>query len=165
VVAIYLRVSTDHQTTENQERGAAAHRAGHEIVAIYPDAGISGSKGRDQRPGFDRMHRDAARRRFDIVMAWSVDRLGRSLQDLCGFLTELHALKIDLHLHQQGVGGAPWCRCWRCRAGATSRHRTDALTLSLRPKGALVGANAKHRRIVADISRASRPNILSLRLR
>src|SRR3954469_20261806 len=92
--AIYLRVSTDGQTTANQERElrAAAERIGHEIVAVYRDAGISGSKGRDQRPGFDAMHKDAARRRFDVAMAWSVDRLGRSLQDLCGFLSELHAL-------------------------------------------------------------------------
>ena len=49
------------------------------------------------------MHKDAARRRFDVVMAWSVDRLGRSLQDLCGFLSELHSLDIDLFLHQQGI--------------------------------------------------------------
>src|SRR4051812_10811255 len=103
--AIYLRISTNEQTTDNQERElrAAAERMGHEIVAVYRDAGISGSKGRDQRPGFDAMHKDAARRRFDVVMAWSVDRLGRSLQDLCGFLSELHALRIDLYLHQQGI--------------------------------------------------------------
>ena len=106
--AIYLRVSTDEQTTENQERElrAAAERNGHEIVAVYRDAGISGSKDRDQRPGFDAMHKDAARRRFDVVMAWSVDRLGRSLQDLCGFLSELHSLGIDLFLHQQGIDTA-----------------------------------------------------------
>ena len=56
------------------------------------------------RPGFDHaMHKDAARRRFDVVMAWTVDRLGRSLQDLCGFLSELHSLGIDLFLHQQGI--------------------------------------------------------------
>ena len=76
---------------------------GHEIVAVYRDAGISGSKDRDQRPCFDAMHKDAARRRFDVVMAWSVDRLGRSLQDLRGFLFELHSLGIDLFLHQQGI--------------------------------------------------------------
>jgi DNA invertase Pin-like site-specific DNA recombinase len=70
---------------------------------VYRDAGISGSKGRDQRPGFDAMHKDAARRRFNVVMVWSVDRLGRSLQDLCGFLSELHSLGIDLFLHQQGL--------------------------------------------------------------
>ena len=71
--AIYLRVSTDEQTTDNQERElrATAERAGHEVVAVYRDAGISGAKGRDKRPGFDAMHKDAARRRFDVVMAWS----------------------------------------------------------------------------------------------
>ena len=86
--AIYLRISTNEQTTDNQERElrAAAARAGHEIVAVYRDAGITGSKGRDQRPGFDALHKDAARRQFDVVMAWSVDRLGRSLQHLVGFL-------------------------------------------------------------------------------
>src|SRR5262249_25317038 len=58
---------------------------------------------RDKRPAFDQLCRDAARREFDIVMAWSVDRLGRSLQDLIGFLSEIHSLCIDLYLHQQGL--------------------------------------------------------------
>jgi DNA invertase Pin-like site-specific DNA recombinase len=70
--------------------------------AVYKDHGISGAKGRDKRPAFDALCRDAAQRKFDVVMAWSVDRLGRSLQDLIGFLSELHALRIDLFLHQQG---------------------------------------------------------------
>src|ERR1700720_3685566 len=102
---LYLRVSTVEQTTANQERElrAVAERMGHEIVHVYKDHGISGAKGRDGRPEFDRMCRDAAKRQFDVVMAWSVDRLGRSLQDLVGFLSELHALKIDLYLHQQGI--------------------------------------------------------------
>lgn len=103
--AIYLRVSTDTQTTENQRRelaAVAAHR-GWEIVGIYEDAGVSGAKGRDKRPEFDRLCRDATRRRFDVVMSWSVDRLGRSLQDLVGFLAELHSVGVDLFLHQQGV--------------------------------------------------------------
>jgi DNA invertase Pin-like site-specific DNA recombinase len=103
--ALYLRVSTDDQSTERQERElteAAAHM-GHTVTEVYVDNGISGAKSRNGRPAFDRLHRDAARRRFDIVMAWSVDRLGRSLQDLVGFLSELHALKIDLYLHQQGL--------------------------------------------------------------
>src|SRR6195256_6790013 len=60
-------------------------------------------KGRDKRPAFDALCRDATQRKFDVVMAWSVDRLGRSLQDLVGFLSELHALRIDLYLHQQGL--------------------------------------------------------------
>jgi DNA invertase Pin-like site-specific DNA recombinase len=104
-VALYLRTSTLDQTTENQERElrAAAARLGHEIVEVYSDNGISGSKSRDQRPAFDRLHKDAARRRFDLVMAWSVDRLGRSVQDLVAFLSELHASRVGLYLHQQGL--------------------------------------------------------------
>lgn len=103
--ALYLRVSTDEQTTENQRRELteAASRAGWEIVATYRDEGISGAKGRDKRPGLDAMLKDATRRKFDVVMAWSVDRLGRSLQDLVGMLTEIHAAGIDLYLHQQAI--------------------------------------------------------------
>jgi DNA invertase Pin-like site-specific DNA recombinase len=74
-----------------------------EIVHVYRDHGVSGAKGRDKRPQFDRLCRDATKREFDVVIAWSVDRLGRSLQDLVGFLSEIHALKIDLYLHQQGI--------------------------------------------------------------
>ena len=102
---LYLRVSTVDQTTANQERELrqVADRMGCEIVHVYKDHGISGAKGRDKRPAFDTMCKDAARRQFGVVMAWSVDRLGRSLKDLVGFLSELHALKIDLFLHQQGL--------------------------------------------------------------
>ena len=60
-------------------------------------------KGREKRPAFDRMLKDATRGRFDLVMAWSVDRLGRSLQDLVGFLGDVHAQGIDLYLDRQGV--------------------------------------------------------------
>jgi DNA invertase Pin-like site-specific DNA recombinase len=105
---LYLRVSTIDQTTANQERELreVASRMGCEIVRVYKDHGISGAKARDKRPEFDRLLRDAAQRKFDMVMAWSVDRLGRSLQDL-SFLTELHALHIDLFLHQQGLDTTP----------------------------------------------------------
>src|SRR5438128_1945513 len=77
--AIYLRVSTDKQSTDNQERELreAADRSGWGVVETYRDAGVSGAKGRNNRPGFDALCKDAARRRFDVVMAWSVDRLGR----------------------------------------------------------------------------------------
>jgi DNA invertase Pin-like site-specific DNA recombinase len=104
-VAMYTRVSTDHQTTENQERElrAVAERMGWRIVEVYRDEGVSGAKSRSDRPAFDALCKDAARRRFDMVMAWSVDRLGRSLQDLVAFLSELHAMGIDLFLHQQGL--------------------------------------------------------------
>src|SRR5215472_10143351 len=96
---LYLRVSTIDQTTANQERElrATAERMGCEIVKVYKDHGISGAKGRDKRPQFDALCRDMARRQFDLVMAWSVDRLGRSLQDLTGFLSEMHSLGVDLY--------------------------------------------------------------------
>jgi len=102
---LYLRVSTIDQTTANQERELReiAARMGCEVVKVYKDHGISGTRGRDKRPALDKLCRDAARREFDMVMAWSVDRLGRSLQDLVGFLSELHALKVDLFLRQQGL--------------------------------------------------------------
>lgn len=104
-VGIYVRVSTDGQTTANQRREleAIAVRSGWEIVAFYEDAGISGAKGRDKRPGFDRLIKDATARKIDMVAAWSVDRLGRSLQHLVGFLNELQALGCDLYLHQQAI--------------------------------------------------------------
>jgi DNA invertase Pin-like site-specific DNA recombinase len=102
---LYLRVSTIEQTTANQERELreVASRMGCEIVKVYKDHGISGAKGREKRPAFDALCRDATKRQFDVVMAWSVDRLGRSLQDLIAFLSELHALHVDLFLHQQGL--------------------------------------------------------------
>ena len=103
--AIYIRVSTDGQTVDNQrlELEQAAEGAGWAIVDIYDDNGVSGAKSRTGREAFDRLCKDATRRKFDVVMAWSVDRLGRSLQDLVGFLSELHAIGVDLYLHQQGI--------------------------------------------------------------
>src|SRR5918911_3933240 len=103
--AIYLRVSTSGQTVENQRRELheAADRHGWDIVREFEDAGISGAKGRDQRPGLDALLKAISRREVDLVAAWSVDRLGRSLQDLVGFLGELHAKGVDLYLHQQGI--------------------------------------------------------------
>ena len=104
-VAIYVRVSTNEQTTENQVREleAWADRAGHEIVATYDDNGVSGAKGREYRVEFDKLLKGAVRREFDLVAAWSVDRLGRSLQDLISFLQELHGAGVDLYLHQQAL--------------------------------------------------------------
>ena len=93
----HLRVSTGGQTTENQRREleVVAARSGWEVVDVYEDAGISGAKGRNRRPGFNRLLRDATARKVNMIAAWSVDRLGRSLQDLVGFLTELRALERD----------------------------------------------------------------------
>jgi DNA invertase Pin-like site-specific DNA recombinase len=103
--ALYARVSTDRQTTDNQlnELRAVAERMGWEVVSEYVDRGISGAKGRDQRPQFDAMLTAVTRREVDIIAAWSVDRLGRSLQHLVSFLDELQGKRVDLYLHQQGI--------------------------------------------------------------
>lgn len=104
-VALYARVSTDQQTTENQVRELreVAQRHGWNVVAEFTDQGISGAKGRDKRPQFDALLRGVARKEFNMVAAWSVDRLGRSLVDLLGFVGELEAKGVDLYLHQQAL--------------------------------------------------------------
>jgi DNA invertase Pin-like site-specific DNA recombinase len=102
---IYTRVSTDKQTTDNQlrELKQVIKRHGWELIQTYQDKGVSGTKGRSERPQFDELLKAVIRKEFDIVLSWSVDRLGRSLQDLIGFLNELNSKNIDLYLHQQGV--------------------------------------------------------------
>ena len=104
-VALYARVSTDQQTVANQlrELRAVAKRNKWKVVDTFRDNGISGAKGRDKRPGFNALCEGIARRDFDLVAAWSVDRLGRSLPNLVGFLEELRAKDVDLFLHQQGL--------------------------------------------------------------
>jgi DNA invertase Pin-like site-specific DNA recombinase len=104
-VAIYLRVSTSKQETGNQRREleAVAKRSGWEIVKVYEDAGISGAKGRDKRPGLDALLKAVNAKEFQMVAAWSVDRLGRSLTDLLAILQALHDKGVDLFLHQQGL--------------------------------------------------------------
>jgi DNA invertase Pin-like site-specific DNA recombinase len=103
--ALYVRVSTDAQTVENQinELKAIAERRDWQVVEVYRDAGISGAKGRADRPGLDHLLKDASRRRFDVVMAWAIDRLGRSLIDLLGTIQHLEAVGVDLYLDQQNL--------------------------------------------------------------
>jgi DNA invertase Pin-like site-specific DNA recombinase len=93
----------DRLATVEAGAKAAAGRLGRTVVAIYRDEGISGTRGRDKRPGLDALLKGVARRGFDIVAAWSVCRLGRSLSDLIGLLGELQAWNIDLYLHQQAL--------------------------------------------------------------
>src|SRR6185295_1201194 len=103
--ALYVRVSTDHQSVENQirELKQVAERRGWTVVETYRDAGISGAKGRDKRPGLDGMLKDASRRKFDVVMSWAIDRLGRSLIDLLGTIEHLQEVGVDLYLDQQHI--------------------------------------------------------------
>src|SRR5215831_14651508 len=101
--AMYLRVSKDEQSTESQWLALTevAQRRGWAVVEAYEDAGVSGAEGRDKRPAFDRLLRDATQGRYDVLLAWSVDRLGRSLQHLVAFLGDLRACGVDLYVHQQ----------------------------------------------------------------
>ena len=105
-VALYVRVT--HGSSERQEpadriagRCRASRLAGSH--ACSRTRAFRGAKGRDQRPGLDKLLQAVARKEFDLVAAWSVDRLGRSLIDLVGILQEFHAKHVDLYLHQQGI--------------------------------------------------------------
>ena len=104
-IAIYARVSTDKQTCENQlqELRVIAERMNYTIVSEFVDNGISGMKTRQDRPALDQLMKSATQRKFDMVMCWSIDRLGRSLQNLVEILNELQAMKIDLFFLQQGM--------------------------------------------------------------
>ncbi len=104
-IAIYARVSTEKQTSENQliELRSLCDRLGYQVYQEYVDNGISGAKGRNDRPALDAMLKAATQRKFDMVMCWSIDRLGRSLQNLVEILNELQALGIDLYFQQQGM--------------------------------------------------------------
>src|SRR5690242_18058333 len=103
--ALYLRVSTGEQTVENQsiELQRVATARGWSVVKVFQDEGISGAKARDKRPGFNALYEAATRRECDVVMAWSVDRISRSLTDLIDFMTHLHSSGVQLYLHQQAL--------------------------------------------------------------
>ena len=104
-VALYIRVSTSEQNGDNQKHELinVAERHGWDVITIHEDLGISGAKGRDQRPGLAALMKAVARREYDMIAAWSVDRLGRSLTDLLDILKDLHAKGVGLYLHQQGL--------------------------------------------------------------
>jgi DNA invertase Pin-like site-specific DNA recombinase len=103
--ALYLRVSTDGQTVDNQRLAleAVCEQRGWQVVEMYADSGVSGAKGRKQRPGLDALLKDASRGRFSVVLAWALDRLGRSLLDLLDTLSELETAGVALVLHQQAI--------------------------------------------------------------
>lgn len=103
--ALYLRVSTDGQTVDNQRLAleAVCEQRGWKVMQVYADNGVSGAKGRPQRPGLDALLKDAARGRCDVVLAWALDRLGRSLVDLLDTLGEWEAAGAALVLHQQAI--------------------------------------------------------------
>jgi DNA invertase Pin-like site-specific DNA recombinase len=160
-VALYARVSTDAQTTENQLRQlhAVAERHGWSVVAEYIDHGISGAKSREQRPQFDALLHGVARREFDMIAAWSVDRLGRSLQDLLAFLLELQSKRVDLYLHQQALdtstpmGKAMFqlCGVFAELERSIIQERVKAGLERARAKGKILGRPRTDQRIEAKV--------------
>ena len=104
-VALYVRVSTSEQTTDNQTRilSEVAKAKGWQIAFIYEDKGVSGTKGRDKRPAFDKLCNDMTIGAFERVLVWDISRLGRSLKNLVEFLHDLQRSCCDLYVHQSGL--------------------------------------------------------------
>lgn len=102
-VALYGRVSTAHQSSDNQllELERVASTRGWNVVRTFRDDGISGAKGRDERPALDALLKAASRRDIDLIAVWSIDRLGRSLQHLVTVVNDLQALGVGLFIYQQ----------------------------------------------------------------
>jgi len=103
--ALYVRVSSDRQTVENQlaELRRAPEFERWTEVAVYKDEGISGAKGRDKRPGLDQLLEDAKRRKFDVIVVWALDRLGRSLRGLLDTVEFIHNCRVDLYLMRERI--------------------------------------------------------------
>lgn len=160
-VALYARVSTDGQDTDNQlnELRTVTNRNGWHVVHEFVDRGISGSKGRDKRPAYNALLKVIARREVDIVAAWSVDRLGRSLQHLVSLLNDLHAKGVDLFLHQQGIDTATpsgkamfqMCGVFAEFERAMIQERVKAGLAKAKAKGAQLGRPRVAEAIEADI--------------
>ena len=162
--ALYLRVSTDRQTVENQRQAleqVARHR-GWEIIATYSDKGISGSKGRKDRPEFDRMLSEAARGRFDVVMAFALDRIGRSLADLLHSIRHLEECNVDLFIDRQMLDTTtPQGKLLFAVTGAFAEferdmivHRVNAGLARARARGTKLGRPRVSRRVEAAIRKA-----------
>ncbi|MDC1164007.1 recombinase family protein [Gammaproteobacteria bacterium] len=102
---IYSRVSTNEQTVENQLRvlREVAEKRGLEVVREISDEGISGAKGRNERPGFDELIKGSVKNQWDIILVWDVSRLGRSLKHLVSFLEDIQSAHCDMYIHQSGI--------------------------------------------------------------
>ena len=102
---IYSRVSTNEQTVENQLKvlREVAEKRGLEVVREISDEGISGAKGRNERPGFDELIKGSVKNEWDIILVWDVSRLGRSLKHLVSFLEDIQSARCDMYIHQSGI--------------------------------------------------------------
>jgi DNA invertase Pin-like site-specific DNA recombinase len=172
-IAFYLRVSTTEQDTSNQRRelDAVAARHGWNVTQVFEDAGISGTRGRDKRPQFDALLKAVTRREIDAVAAWSVDRLGRSMQHLVEFLEELRDKGVDLYLHQQGLDSStPSGRAMFQMCGVFAEYERAILQERVRAGMARAKAAGKHvgrpplapelaKRLKAALAEPGRPGI------
>jgi DNA invertase Pin-like site-specific DNA recombinase len=129
--ALYVRVSTDKQTVANQIEALTTIAEGRSwtIIETYSDVGISGAKSRRDRPGLDRMLNDASHGKFDVVMAWAIDRIGRSLIDLLGTIQHLEACNVDIVFDQQNLDTTvPLGKCMFAIAGAFAEFERGMFT-------------------------------------
>ena len=103
-VAIYVRVSTADQTTQNQllDLEEVIERNGWEVVEFYDEV-ISGTKGVDERFELARMLKDAQRKKFEKLIIWSVDRLGRNLKNIIGVLSDLQESGVEVYAYKQAI--------------------------------------------------------------
>ena len=103
-VAIYVRVSTQQQTTENQllELYEVCERNDWTVVEEYNET-VSGTKGQTDREELNRMMIDASRRKFEKVVVWSVDRIGRNMKHLVSVLSQMKDLNVELYSYKQGI--------------------------------------------------------------
>jgi DNA invertase Pin-like site-specific DNA recombinase len=101
--ALYMRVSTvdQHPETQGIQLRQFAGRRGFQIIEEYTDHGISGTKAR--RPALDKMLKDAHRRKFDVVVVWSCDRLARSTKHFLQGLDELSGLEIQFLSQREAI--------------------------------------------------------------
>ena len=163
--AIYARVSTDQQTVDNQlgVLREVAERNGWVVVQEYLDEGISGATKRAKRPGLASLMKAVVRREVDVVLSWSVDRLGRSLQDLVATLEDLRAKDVGLYLHQQGLDTTtPSGRAMFQMLGVFAEF--ERAIISERTKAGLARARAQGKRLGRPpISPALKPKVMKLR--
>lgn len=172
--ALYLRVSTNEQSTLHQRReleGVAKAR-GWEVVAVFEDVGISGAKGRDKRPGLDALLKDATRRRFDVIAAWSLDRLGRSAGHVALTLDELRVVDCGVYLHKQAFDTTtPWGKAMLTVAAAFAelerdmiRERVKSGLATARARGVRLGRPSVDRRVEDKIVALRRNGLGMLRI-
>jgi DNA invertase Pin-like site-specific DNA recombinase len=162
-IAIYARVSSDGQSVNAQlaELREVAERRGWTVIKEFTDAGISGAKGRDERPAMDAMLKAATRREFDLVATWAVDRFGRSLSQVALNMDELNAVGVDFYAHKQGMDTTtPWGKGMLQMAGVFAsiereliRERVRAGIKQAKAKGTKTGNPFGRPRVGADVER------------